>query len=127
MLETTNDVESYSGPVVVTTTQPQQHNMNSVEPASDKTLPTCENFFNGSVCHRSIKSRNSANSYYSYNSRYGIFAAQAFVGLVACNAWFSIASVNGIFCLGSINSILSIGSVNSFLSIGWVRVWTSNC
>mmetsp|Transcript_12568 Transcript_12568/g.29690 ORF Transcript_12568/g.29690 Transcript_12568/m.29690 type:complete len:215 (-) Transcript_12568:180-824(-) len=101
--------------------------MSTDAPARDTTLPSCENFLSGSVCHRSTGGKNSANSYYSYNSWYGVFAAQGFMVLIGCNAWFSIASINGIFCVASINSVLSVGSVNSFLSIGCMNSFMKNC
>mmetsp|Transcript_9599 Transcript_9599/g.15157 ORF Transcript_9599/g.15157 Transcript_9599/m.15157 type:complete len:127 (-) Transcript_9599:1155-1535(-) len=90
--------------------------MNSSDDTS--ALPTFSNFCKGTVNHRSIGGRNSANSYRSYNARYAVFGTNACAVLVGINAWLSI---------GGANSMLSIGSLNSFLAIGCMNSFMKNC
>ena len=93
----------------------------------DLELPTCKNFCKGTVNHRSIKSRNSANSMYSYNSWYAIIGLNSIMAFLSLNGILSIGGVNTILCIGSVNSMLSIGSVNSFLAIGCNSSFMKNC
>mmetsp|Transcript_30869 Transcript_30869/g.64702 ORF Transcript_30869/g.64702 Transcript_30869/m.64702 type:complete len:136 (-) Transcript_30869:1598-2005(-) len=99
--------------------------MDSSDNAS--TLPTFSNFCNGSVNHRSIGGRNSANSYHSYYARYAVFGINSVAVLVGANAWLSIGGVNTILSIGSVNSMFSIGSLNSFLAIGCRGGFMKNC
>mmetsp|Transcript_9598 Transcript_9598/g.15154 ORF Transcript_9598/g.15154 Transcript_9598/m.15154 type:complete len:136 (-) Transcript_9598:1155-1562(-) len=99
--------------------------MNSSDDTS--ALPTFSNFCKGTVNHRSIGGRNSANSYRSYNARYAVFGTNACAVLVGINAWLSIGGANSMLSIGSINSMLSIGSLNSFLAIGCMNSFMKNC